>query len=147
MLTQSNLAEQSLGFSPVLNTPATSIYGKDSQTAYKQTAVETASPEKLLIMLYNGALRFLHKGEKALLEESYEEANENLIRALDIVAELNATLNMEAGDIAVNLRDLYNFYAREILSANIKRDPAFLKPAIDFFGEFTQVWTDASRQS
>ncbi|MDR2736468.1 MAG: flagellar export chaperone FliS [Gracilibacteraceae bacterium] len=144
MLTQSNLAEQSFEFSPVQAVPMAPGYGKSSQTAYKQTAVETATPEKLVVMLYNGALRFLHKGEKGLLAGNYEEANEALSRALDIVVELNATLNMEAGDIASNLRDLYNFYAREILAANIKRDAAYLKPVIDFFAEFTQVWSSVS---
>jgi flagellar protein FliS len=152
MLNQSILTEQTQGLSPNISgmpaipvMPAASGYNKSaSQSVYKQTAVETASPEKLLIMLYKGAVRFLHMGEKALTDQDYETANESLTRALDIVAELNATLNLEAGEVAVNLRDLYFFYAREITSANVKRDPAYLKPVIEFFVEFSDVWTEAA---
>ncbi|MCL1917713.1 MAG: flagellar export chaperone FliS [Peptococcaceae bacterium] len=147
MLNQSNLAEQSFEFSSIAAMPAvTPGYNRSPQSAYKQTAAETASPEKLVIMLYKGATRFLHQGEKALLEDRYEDANESLTRALDIVAELNVTLNMEAGDIAVTLRGLYNFYLQEIISANVKHDASLLQPVITFFEDFSKVWSDAASQ-
>ncbi|MCL1790425.1 MAG: flagellar export chaperone FliS [Peptococcaceae bacterium] len=146
MLTQTNLAEKSFEFSSMQTVQAAPGYEKTSQTVYKQTAVETASPEKLVVMLYNGALKFLNKGEKALLAETFEEANEALTRALDIVVELNATLNLEAGEIAVHLRDLYNFYAREIIAANIERDASHLGPVIDFFTEFALVWAQVAKR-
>ena len=121
------------------------VYG-NPQAAYKQTAVETASPEKLLVMLYTGAIKFLHQAEKALQENNLEEANKSLIRVGDIIIELNTTLNMaEGGEIAANLRDLYNFYYGEVIKANITKDATLLKPVIEFFTTFRDVWTEAAK--
>jgi len=121
------------------------VYG-NPQAAYKQTAVETASPEKLLVMLYTGAIKFLHQAEKALQEENLGEANNSLIRVGDIITELNSTLNMDAGgEIAANLRDLYNFYYGEVIKANITKDATLLKPVIEFFTTFRDVWAEAAK--
>ncbi|NLI94164.1 MAG: flagellar export chaperone FliS [Peptococcaceae bacterium] len=116
------------------------------QAAYKQTAVETASPEKLLVMLYAGTVKFLHQAEKALEEKRYEDAHNSLMRVGDIITELNMTLNLnEGGEIAVNLRELYNFYFGEVVKANIKKDASYLKPVIDFFETFRDVWVETAR--
>ncbi|RNC29573.1 MAG: Flagellar protein FliS [Candidatus Dichloromethanomonas elyunquensis] len=116
------------------------------QAAYKQTAVETSSPEKLLVMLYAGTVKFLYLAEKALEEKRLEDAHNNLTRVCDIIMELNTTLDMEAGgEIATNLRSLYNFYYGEIVKANIKKDPSYLKPVIGFFETFRDVWMETVR--
>jgi len=116
------------------------------QAAYKQTAVETASPEKLLVMLYAGTVKFLRQAEKALEEKRYEDAHNSLTRVGDIIAELNMTLNMEdGGEIAVNLRELYTFYSGEVVKANIKKDAAYLQPVIEFFETFRDVWVETAR--
>ena len=121
------------------------VYG-NPQAAYKQAAVETASPEKLLVMLYTGAIKFLRQAEKALQEENLEEANNNLIRVGDIITELNSTLNMEeGGEIAANLRSLYTFYYGEVVKANTTKDPTLLKPVIEFFTAFRDVWVEAAK--
>lgn len=125
--------------------PKQGFYG-NPQNAYKQAAVETASPAKLLIMLYSGAVKFLHQGQKALENRDYEEANNCLTRVQDIITELNLTLNMEqGGEIAVNLRELYNFYYNEVLKANIKKDALLLKPVIEFFESFRDVWIETAK--
>jgi len=139
--TASQTAPADLGLSRV----PSSREAAASRSAYRHAAVETATPERLLLMLYNGALRFLNKGAQALRDDNPAEANEALTRALDIIAELNVTLNMEAGgEIALSLRDLYNFYGHEVLLANIRRDPDRLEPVIGFFEDFRKVWTEAA---
>lgn len=116
------------------------------QAAYRQTAVETASPEKLLVMLYAGTVKFLRQAEKALDEKRYEDAHNSLTRVGDIIAELNMTLNIEdGGEIAVNLRELYTFYSGEVVKANIKKDAAYLQPVIEFFEIFRDVWVETAR--
>lgn len=120
-------------------------YG-NPQSVYRQTAVETASPEKLLLMLYAGAVKFLRQAEMALEEKKYEEAHNCLTRVSDIIIELNVTLDLEkGGEIAVNLRRLYVFYFGEIAKANLKKDAAFLQPVILFFESFRDVWMEAAR--
>ncbi|ADY54951.1 flagellar protein FliS [Syntrophobotulus glycolicus DSM 8271] len=123
------------------------IYGNPQQ-AYRQTAVGTASPEKLLIMLYSGAVKYLHLGKKAIEEKKYETANEILVRVQDMIIELNTTLNMEAGgEIAKNLRLLYDFYEDEVMKANLKKDAELLVPVIHFFESFRDVWIEAAKRA
>lgn len=121
------------------------IYGSP-QTAYKQTAVETASPEKLLLMLYAGTIKFLHQAEIALDEKRYEDAHNHLTRVGDIIMELNLTLNLEqGGEIAANLRELYNFYYGEVVKANSKKDSSYLKPVLQFFEDYRAMWIETAK--
>jgi len=95
--------------------------------AYQTQAVFTASPGQLVLMLYDGALRFLGHARDALQapEDSprrIEIVNTNLIKAQNILAELQASLNHEAGgDHAANLDRLYEYYIRRLLEANMKK--------------------------
>lgn len=88
---------------------------------YKQTRVETAGPLQLIIMLYDGAIRFTRQAAHAIEERDYEKANEYLKRAQDIIDELNFSLNLEAGDIAKNLQQLYEFINHQLVQANVKK--------------------------
>lgn len=116
------------------------------QAAYKQASVETASPEKLLVMLYAGAVKFLRQAEKALQENKHAEAHNSLTKVQDIISELNITLNMEqGGEIAVNLRELYTFYFNEVVQANLKKDASKLIPVIEFFETFRDVWMETAK--
>ena len=80
--------------------------------AYRETSVLTASPEQLVVMLYDGAIRFLRQAEVAMLETSWLQASEKLSRAEAIIDELLATLNMDAGEIAERLQSIYVFCKR-----------------------------------
>lgn len=115
--------------------------------AYKQTAVETATPEKLLVMLFDGGIKFLHQAERALEEKDFAEANKYLIKVQDILAELMVTLDMNQGDVAANLYKLYEFYHHETMMANIKKDAARLQPVVEFFEIFRATWIEAARKA
>lgn len=114
--------------------------------AYKQASVDTATPEKLLIMLFNGGIKFLHQGEQALEQRDYTIANLSLIKVQDILTELIDTLDMErGGEISQNLYNLYVFYRNEVINANINKDFARLKPVLDFFTVFRDTWIQAAQ--
>jgi flagellar protein FliS len=95
--------------------------------AYQTQAVFTASPGQLVLMLYDGTLRFLGHARDALqsAEDSprrIEIINTNLIKAQNILAELQASLNHEVGgDHAANLDRLYEYYMRRLFEANMKK--------------------------
>ena len=100
--------------------------------AYKKTMVNTApSKVDLVIMLYDGAIEFLHKAMFYMNQEDPRQRLHNvqqklfyMQRAMDIVQELLRSLNMkEGGDVAVNLRRLYEYMLQEMLIANMKNDP------------------------
>ncbi|HEU5081147.1 MAG TPA: flagellar export chaperone FliS [Opitutaceae bacterium] len=118
--------------------------------AYQSQSVLTASPGQLVLMLYDGALRFMDHARDAL--ESSEETpkrieriNTNLIKAQDILAELQASLNFEAGDYAKNLDRLYDYYQRRLFEANLKKKVA---PVIEVQGLVRQLrdgWAEMLR--
>lgn len=113
---------------------------------YKQTAVETATPDKLLIMLFNGGIKYIHQAEQALDVKDYQSAHKCLTRIQDILFELIITLDMEkGGEIAQNLHALYNFYLNEVIEANIKKDKERLVPVRVFFTLLRDTWIEAAR--
>ncbi|NLW55512.1 MAG: flagellar export chaperone FliS [Firmicutes bacterium] len=117
---------------------------------YRQTQVGTASPLELIIMMYDGAIRFCHQAETAIEEQNYSQANRMLQRAQDIIDELNINLNMEAGEIAINLRNLYEFINSKLFEANIKKDCTLLRQAVALLTELRSSWVElqtAQRQA
>lgn len=107
---------------------------------YRQTQVETASQLELIIMMYDGAIRFCNQGITAIKEKKYNEANKWLQRAEDIVDELNISLNMEAGEIASHLRSLYDFINSRLVEANIKKDPDLIGQVVGLLTELRSSW-------
>lgn len=97
--------------------------------AYQAQAVLTASPGQLILMLYDGALRFLGHARDALEQPEntprrIEQINTYLVKTQNILAELQASLNLEAGDHAKNLDRLYDYYIRRLFEANLKKQLA-----------------------
>jgi flagellar secretion chaperone FliS len=94
--------------------------------AYQAQSVLTANPGTLILMLYDGTLRFLGHA-RDLLEspantpQRIERINTYLLRAQAIIRELRVSLNFEAGDHAYNLDRLYDYYLRRLTEANMKK--------------------------
>ena len=94
--------------------------------SYRQISAQTASPGQLVLMLYEGAIRFL---EKAMVgfelddpAEFNQTINNNLIRAQNIIGELNSTLNMDqGGELAHTLRRLYVYMDDRLLESNLRK--------------------------
>lgn len=108
---------------------------------YQETAVVTADGGKLIIMLYDGAIRFLNLAIKAIQQNDYKAKSDNLKKAMDIILELNTVLNMEAGgEIASNLRSLYNFMMTHLTRAGAKNDITMIKDVIKCLDELNQGW-------
>lgn len=107
---------------------------------YRQTQVETAGPLELIIMMYDGAIRFCNMAKTAIEKRDFKQANKMLQRAQDIIDELNINLNMEAGEIAVNLRSLYQFISNKLVEANIKKDLHLVKQMVDLLADLRSSW-------
>ena len=109
--------------------------------AYRETAVATQSKGRLIVMLYDGAIKFLNQAIKDLEKRDYEAKGRNITKALDIIEELNTVLDMEAGgQIAQNLRALYNFMTKRLTEANIKCEPQMIKEVIGLLDELNKSW-------
>jgi flagellar protein FliS len=89
---------------------------------YLQDSIDTASPGKLLVMLYDRLVMDLIQGEEALRAGDRDSASDRLNHAQEIVLELRTTLNIEAWAGAPGLASLYSFLLTELIQANIRRD-------------------------
>lgn len=114
------------------------------QQRYLEVQVQTATPEKLITMLYDGAIRFMRQAQKHLEVRDFSEAHNNLLRAQDIFYELIANLDMEAGgEVAKNLNQLYDFMVNSLIDANVKKDPAKIETVLTMLIDLRQTWVQA----
>ncbi|HYS79991.1 MAG TPA: flagellar export chaperone FliS [Anaeromyxobacteraceae bacterium] len=114
---------------------------------YAQAQTETASPERLMVLLFEAALRHMRTGAAALEAGRAAEANPVLARAIDIVAELDATFDARhAPQLAAPLGAVYQFVNERLLAANADRDAAAAREAARAFRPVAEAFTEAVRQ-
>jgi flagellar protein FliS len=113
---------------------------------YKKTSVETSSPGKLLLMLYDGAINRVEAAMADIGEQRIAEAHGHIVKAQDIVLELRNTLNMEYS-IAESLWQLYDFLYTQLVEANIHKDRQQLEQVLSFLTELRETWQEALRQA
>jgi flagellar protein FliS len=115
-------------------------YGRYAQ-AYKKAAVSTVDQRKLILMLYDGAIKFLTLATDRIEQGDGYEAHKNLIRGKSIIAELLASLNMEqGGEIARNLQRLYTYMFNELIDANLNSDTDRIGLVISLLKELRVGW-------
>jgi flagellar protein FliS len=108
---------------------------------YQETAVSTQSRGRLVVMLYDGAIRFLRQAITDIERCDYAAKGKHINKAQAILFELNTVLDMEqGGQIASNLRSLYNFMHRHLTEANFKKDPQRIHEVIGILEELNQSW-------
>ena len=108
---------------------------------YQDNAVTTQSKGRLIVMLYDGAIKFLRLAIREIENKNYEAKGRYINKAIDIINELNAVLDMDAGgEIAGNLRKLYIFMTNRLSQANIKCDPQLIRDVIKLMEELNQSW-------
>ena len=128
-----------------MNSMAT-MHAREYQS-YKQTEIETASPGKLLLLLYDGALKRLHRAKDHLLANQLEETHQDLVRVQEILVELMLALDWNVGgDLAPRLHGLYNFMYRRLVDANVKQDPEAIDEVIQLLSTLREGWDEAYRQ-
>jgi len=109
---------------------------------YQYNSIMSASPERLVLMLFEGAIKFVKLARKAILEKDIAGANNNLTRAQDIIAELDRSLDMSY-DISKNLTGIYDFLYRQLVDANIKKDAELLDVVESMLKELKDTWEQA----
>ncbi|GHU50793.1 flagellar protein FliS [Clostridia bacterium] len=119
---------------------------KNPYDKYSNQSVLTASPEKLTLMLYDGALKFVNQGIAALDEKDYMKKNEMIQKAENIIRELQLTLK-DGYEITPNLKSLYDYIYRRLMEGNMRRDKKALEEARDLIKEFRDMWREAMKVS
>ncbi len=110
---------------------------------YLKNDVETASPVKQIVLLYEKAIVCLKQAVLDIQNGDLKSKIENINKATDILNALNASLDMEKGkEIAENLRDLYDFAYQQILIAHAKNDTDLLNDIIDILETLKSAWEE-----
>ena len=111
------------------------------QNAYKKASVNTLDQNKLIIMLYDGAIKNANFAVEYMKSGEIEKVHDSLIKTKNIVTELLATLNMEhGGEIAKNLKSLYSYMFSQLIEANMEKKSEPILTVIDLLKELRGAW-------
>ncbi|MDD4834773.1 MAG: flagellar export chaperone FliS [Lutispora sp.] len=111
---------------------------------YKQSVVNTSTPQELTLMLYNGLIKFLKLGMEAVEENNLQNAHTNIVKAQNIIEEFMSTLDMDY-DISKNLFSIYEYMNWRLIDANIRKDKAAIEEVVAFAEDLRNTWSQAMR--
>jgi len=116
-------------------------YQQHYTQAYQKAQVQTNDQRKLILMLYDGAIRFLGTAAEKLNAGDLYGCHSNLIRAKSIIAELLSSLNFEqGGEIAKSLQHLYSYMFNELIDANLHKDASRINHVMHLLRELRVGW-------
>jgi flagellar protein FliS len=117
---------------------------KNAYQKYKSTSIQSASREKLLLMMYEGAIKFVKLAIVAAEQKKIADRGIYIGRCYDIILELNNTLDHKVGgEVAKNLEQLYMFITDQLTQANISGDPKYLRDALKILETLYDGWSKA----
>ena len=115
--------------------------------AYQQTGIKTASKGKLIVMLYEGALKNINSALNLMDSESnipvtsLEKFHSSIVKTQEIITELMVSLNLDqGGDIAQNLMALYRFFNRELMDISVNHNKEKLQSIEKLMSELCETW-------
>jgi len=115
--------------------------------AYVTTQISTASSVQVVVLLYDGAISSMKLAQEGMVALNFQDKARFLDRALRVIGELSASLNMEEGGVvARDLRRLYEYIQYELTQANLKNEPSRLESPIRCMSEIRQAWQELALQ-
>jgi flagellar protein FliS len=116
----------------------------NARNAYMNASVTTATPQRLLVMLYDRLVLDVKRGIEAQQAENYDEASKQLLHAQEIVNELRSSLKVDAWDGGPQLASLYNWLFSELIKANISRDVTVSEACLSVIEPLAETWREAA---
>lgn len=113
---------------------------------YIENTIQTATPAQLLIMLYDGAIRFCKLGIEAIKQKDYSGANTNLTKAQAILDELLVTLDRES-ELAKTLIPLYQYMKQQLIQGNVKKDTRPVEEVLGYMTDLKETWIIAAKSA
>lgn len=118
---------------------------QNQMDSYRQAHIETATPERLLVMLYDGATKYLNFALQTLQQKDREGVHRNLLKAQAIILELMAVLDMDlGGELAINLHNLYDYMYRQLVQANLEQAPEKIEEVLKLLAPLRSAWDEAA---
>lgn len=112
--------------------------------AYQNNKIKTANKAELTLMLYDGAIKFCNKAKVAIEEDNIQEANNNIIKAENVIVELRTSLNKKY-PVAEDFERVYDYVYRRLIEANIHKDKEVLEDAIGIIREMRETWIEVMK--
>jgi len=120
----------------------------DVLSKYKSNEITTASQGQLIVMMYDGAIRFIQSAVDNMTPQKYDFVNNNIIKAQDIITELLLSLDMQKGDkIADNLFAIYVFLKKRLIEANLQKSTDILNEVKKHLKELRDAWVQAVKST
>lgn len=113
---------------------------------YIRQEVEGATKGKLVLLLYDGAIKFMRLAVLAIEEGKVPDAHNNIMKAQNIIYELMSSLNMDAGEISQNLLRLYDFMIWSLIEANKSKDKTKVESVVSIMTELREAWKSVVEQ-
>src|SRR5574344_2361954 len=111
---------------------------------YKQNEIETATPEQILILLYDAAIRFLIKAKQAIEDKNIQETHNNWVACENIMLEFMSTIDMKnGGDLAQRLYKLYDYFYNTLVEANMQKDMRKVNEILNHLKGLRETWQKA----
>ncbi len=110
---------------------------------YRQQQVNTAPPDKLLLLLYDAAIRFCNQAKAAMENNKTQEAHDAILKAERIIEEFTMTLNMDY-EISKSLGALYEYLNRRLFEANVQKNTEAVDEVLGFLIELRETWVQAA---
>lgn len=118
---------------------------QQQRAMYLQNAVQTASPQQLLIMLYDGAIRNCRQAIEAIRGNRPSEAHEALVKAQNIISEFMITLD-RTSSVAEGLLKLYEYFNSRLIEANFQKSTEPVEEVLGYLTELKETWIQAAKQ-
>jgi flagellar protein FliS len=112
-----------------------------SHAAYRRGTVLAATPGQLVVLLYDGARRFLRQAAIAMRDGEIERAHNTLRRGERIIGHLDGTLDFEQGELPQRLHSIYVFCLRDLNAARMSQDPRKVEEVSELLGELRDAWS------
>jgi flagellar protein FliS len=114
--------------------------------AYRSNAVLTAAPGQLVVILYDGARRFLYQASTAMAERQIEAAHLKLTRAENIIRHLRSVLDMSQGELSLRLESIYLFSLDHLRRARLEQDAGKVDEVNELLGKLRDSWATIAEQ-
>jgi flagellar protein FliS len=116
----------------------------DAQSAYARQSILTAPPERLVIMLYDSAIRFLEDAAVATERSDVKLVNLKTKRVAAIIDELNVSLDMSYGELPARLRTIYGFCSEQLVNSMLKRNAKGYRDLAELLTELREAWVEVA---
>lgn len=113
---------------------------------YQEMEIKTSSPEKLILLLYDEAIKCLNQAKTKVESKDIEGSNRLLLKTQKIIRELMCSLNLEVGEISICLFNLYEYIYQRLIQANIEKNPQIIEEVLSLLKPLREAWIKAMEE-